>query len=179
MIIAIDPGNVASDFNVIDEQNNFKPVQFNKVNNFDLLEFFIGFDYSQINHIAIEMISHYGKNICPGKEVFDTCVWIGRFTQVFADVYKSNEVYYIPRPVVKEAICGTRTAKDKNIRRALIDTFAQFDYRTGKGTSKNPDFFYGFKDDNWQSFALGYAFCLINNIGSKKQLITPAGTNHS
>ena len=42
--------------------------------------------------------------------------------------------------------------------KSLINRFAKFDYRTGKGTKKKPDYFYGFNHDIWQAFALGIAF---------------------
>ena len=56
-----------------------------------------------------------------GKEVFDTCVWIGRFIQQAEEIGKGYS--YIYRKDEKMNICHSMKAKDSNIRQALIDRF--------------------------------------------------------
>ncbi len=77
---------------------------------------------------VIEMISIYGMQV--GKEVFDTCVWIGKFIQTAED--RKIQTKYIYRKDEKMNICNSMKAKDSNIRQALIDRFGEV------GTKKNP-----------------------------------------
>ena len=58
------------------------------------------------------------------------------------------------RREVKLYLCGSIRAKDANIIQALIDRFAPGVSNKGKGVKKSPGFFYGFKKDVWQAFAL-------------------------
>ena len=103
---------------------------------------------------GLERVASYGMPV--GREVFDTCEWIGRFTQVSMDL--SLPVEYIFRSEEKMAICHNPHAGDANIRRALIDRFAKHDLKNGKGTKKAPDYFYGFKADMWAAFAVAYTY---------------------
>ncbi len=99
------------------------------------------------SHLAIEMIASYGMPV--GKEIFETCVWIGRFVQAWGGPF--TQVY---RRDVKLHLCGQPRAKDANIRAALIDKFGP---GKGKaiGTKKSPGPLYGMTADCWA--ALGVA----------------------
>lgn len=144
MILAIDPGNTESAYVTLDD--NLKPLDFAKIKNEDLIRMLENGDYG-IYNVVIEMIASYGMAV--GKEVFETCVWIGRFTQVASEF---TEVKYIYRKDEKINLCGTMKAKDSNIRQALIDRFGVV------GTKKNPGFFYGFKKDIWAAMAVGVTY---------------------
>lgn len=149
LIFAIDPGNTQSAFVVIDE--NYTIYYNEKNDNQIVLEWMQGFHPDKV---VIEKIASYGMAV--GREVFDTCIWIGRFTQTA--IALDIPVEYIFRHEEKLAICHSPNAGDANIRRALIDRFAKYDLKSGKGTKKNPDFFYGFKADIWAAFAVAVTY---------------------
>ena len=82
-----------------------------------------------------------------GQEVFETCVWIGRFIQA-----SRKETQLIYRKDVKLNICNSMKATDASIIKALKDRFGD------KGTKANPGWFYGFSKDVWQAYALGVTY---------------------
>lgn len=92
--------------------------------------------------LAIEMIASYGMAV--GKEVFETCVWIGRFVQS----WKPNESKLIYRRDVKLHHCHSARATDSNVRQALIDRFGQ------PGKKKDPGLTFPLKGHLWQAFAI-------------------------
>lgn len=149
MIFAIDPGNTQSGFAII-RMPDFVLCEFGKVENERLLEFLEC--YSRANAVdvfAIEMVASYGMAV--GKDVFETCVWIGRFVQAI----HPREHIFVYRKDEKLCLCGSLKAKDSNIRQALIDRYAKFDFKNGKGVKKNPDTFYGVSKDVWQAISVG------------------------
>lgn len=157
-ILAIDPGNTESGYAII-EMPNFNIEEFGKIENDNLLAKFDGWFFSKgyIDAIAIEMVASYGMPV--GKDVFETCVWIGRFEQAL----KNEDVTYIFRKDEKIALCGSMKAKDSNIRQALIDRYARFDFKNGKGTKTNQDTFYGVSKDVWQAIAVGVTYWEIRS----------------
>lgn len=153
MILAIDPGNIESAYVVLDE--NLKPIAFEKCENEGIYDAMgmIFKRYQNITHVAIEMLACYGMPV--GKEVFDTCVWIGRFYERIKRVDKGlnlKDIRYIYRKDEKMNLCNSMKAKDSNIIQALKDRFGE------KGTKNNPGWFYGFKKDVWQAYAVGVTY---------------------
>ena len=143
MILAIDPGNIESAYCIIDKET-YKPVVFEKIDNKVLREKIVNeLCRYPIETVAIEMVASYGMPV--GATVFETCVWIGRFIESV----KCPNTHFIYRKEEKMNICGSMKAKDSNIRQALIDRFGEV------GTKNNPGWFYGFKADIWQAYAVG------------------------
>lgn len=146
-ILAIDPGYTESAYVVIDEE--LRPLEFDKVNNITLIEKIYSGEIKDITYTAIEMVACYGMAV--GKEVFETCVWIGKFEEALHNTMFPS-VKYIYRKDEKMNLCYSMKAKDSNIRQALIDRFGIV------GTKKNPGWFYGFKSDIWAAYAVGVTF---------------------
>ena len=153
-ILAIDPGNIKSGY-VIVEYNDTditKVLQVGKLDNDDLMQIIA--ESGNID-FAIEMIAGMGMTV--GKEVFDTCVWIGRFWErALTRNYRTME--YIYRRDEKLCLCGSPRAKDANIRQALVDRYAPTQPGYGKGTKKSPGFFYGFSADMWTAMAVAVTY---------------------
>ena len=146
-ILAIDPGTTHSGWCLIDTET-FKPLEFGKDNNAFVLKKI--YEHKPCD-VVIERLVSYGQRI--GNEVLMTCEWVGRFTMYALDC--ESHVHFIRRIEEKRQICGTPTANDSMIRNALIAEFAKHDMKNGKGTKDSPDWFYGFKADVWQAYAIG------------------------
>lgn len=147
-LMAIDPGNTHSAYVIVDE--DMRIYEHGKVEN-NTLRMLIS-HRPEITHYAIEMIASYGMPV--GKDVFETAVWVGRFHECALHVNDQVPVSYIYRADEKLCICHSQKANDATIRHALIDRFAMHDFKTGKGTKKQPDWFYGFAADEWSAFAV-------------------------
>lgn len=154
MILAIDPGNIESGIVLLDDE--LKPIELGKyVNENVRQELRRNLNkYGHELHVAIEMVACYGMAV--GASVFDTCVWIGRFKEMVE--HYNMDVTYIYRKDEKMNICGSMKAKDSNIVQALIDRFAPDTPNKGKGSKKEPGWFYGFKKDIWQAYAVGVTY---------------------
>ena len=149
-IFSIDPGNTNSGYAVI-RMPDFKVIKKGKIENEELLKL-IPSIVESVDGFAIEMVASYGMPV--GKDVFETCVWIGRFIQK-ARPKQHNFIY---RKDEKICLCGSLKAKDSNIRQALINRYATFDFKNGKGIKKTPDTFYGVSKDIWQAIAVAVTY---------------------
>lgn len=155
LLMAIDPGNTHSAYVIVDEDMRIH--EHGKVEN-NTLRMLIS-HRPEITHYAIEMIASYGMAV--GREVFETCVWIGRFTECAMHVNDQTPITYIYRAQEKQAICHSLKANDSNIRKALIDLYASHDFKNGKGTKDNRDWFYGFVADEWAAFAVAHTYSAL------------------
>lgn len=151
-IFAIDPGNIESGYVICEHDGKEiqKLIDFGKIENEELLDRIWRGGTQDIGW-AIEMIASYGMPV--GKEVFDTCVWIGRFLEAM-----DNEAKYIYRKEEKMDLCQSMKANDSTIRQALVDRFAPGERNYGKGTKDQPGFFYGFKADVWSAMAVATTY---------------------
>ena len=151
-VLAIDPGNAESAFVVIN--SDCEPLHFDKLPNKDLRRLILtGHDRVGADRVAIEMVASYGMAV--GKEVFETCVWIGKFSEaVRGNWWPNSDPELIYRRDVKLHHCHSAKAKDTNVRQALVDRFSPGQSNHGKGTKADPGWFYGFRADVWQAYAL-------------------------
>jgi hypothetical protein len=142
-ILAIDPGYTESAWLLYDTEAG-NPVKWAKEDNESVRWVVAGSD-AQL--LAIEMVASYGMAV--GKEVFETCVWAGRFIELYG-----GAVARIYRADVKLHLCNSHRAKDKNVRQALIDLYGPTkEAAIGKKASPGP--LYGLAGDGWA--ALGVA----------------------
>lgn len=153
-VLAIDPGNVQSAYCLIDVET-LRPLDFGILENHKMHKYLLLEGFNEAADVAIEMIASYGMPV--GEDVFFTAVWIGRFIQDCA-IYIGQEPALVKRMEEKLHICHSARARDSNIRHALIDRFAAHDKKNGRGTKKNPDWFYGFKKDIWAAYAVGITY---------------------
>lgn len=152
MIFAIDPGNIESAFVIVTDDLS-KVINKGKVDNEDLLDIICL--VNQITHVAIEGIQSYGMPV--GKEVFETCYFIGRLQETFLREHGKFPLM-IYRKEEKICLCHSLKANDTNIRRALIDIYAPYTPNKGKGTKKSPGYFYGFKSDIYSALAVAHTY---------------------
>lgn len=168
-ICAIDPSNTKSAF-VICEADSLKPIRFAKLQNElmfpEIINALFTLSYTMTGcEYAIEDIENFGGIV--GRSVFDTCKWIGRIEErLDLSGIKYTE---IKRSQERKTICpGIRNPKDTNIRHALIERFAPYESNMGKGTKKNPGWFYGFHADIWQAYAVAVTYHDLKKAGELK-----------
>lgn len=150
-VLAVDPGSEQSAWMLYDGS---RAISFGIQDNYTLLERLRDGDLhgesTPYDPLAIEMIASYGMPV--GREVFETCVWIGRFIQAWSG---PHELIY--RREVKLHLCGQARAKDPNIRAALIDRFGP-GREKAVGTKRSPGPLYGVAADVWSALAVAVTY---------------------
>lgn len=114
-----------------------------KVDNEVMLENLIERTY---DFLVIEKMSSYGMAV--GQEVFDTCIWIGRFIERARSLPHVVKADLVGRKTIAAHHCGTAKANDSNVRAALIERLGP------KGTAKNPGPTFGISKDMWSALAI-------------------------
>lgn len=145
-ILAIDPGPELSAFILMDGSRIMNRGQ---IVNTSMRYNLAGVWRDARTTLAVEMIASYGMPV--GREVFETCVWIGRFVERW-----EGSAEYVYRKDVKMHLCGSMKAKDANIRQALIDRFGGKEKAIG--TKKSPGPLYGIKGDEWAALAVAVTY---------------------
>ncbi len=143
MVYAIDPGTTKSAFISINENGMVYDAQI--LDNYDLLTKL----HNVYGDLWIEKIVSYGMSV--GQEVFETCVWTGRFIER-ASKHK-DFVRTVTRKEVLLHHCNSPRGSDATLRAALIDRYGGKEKAIGN--KKLPGPLYGVKADLWS--ALGIA----------------------
>lgn len=141
IVLAIDPGTSESGWVLFD---GAKVLECGVRSNPEMLTMIwdVGQE-DEVSELAIEMVASYGMAV--GREVFETCVWIGRFQQVWRN---PQEVRLVYRRDVKLHLCGSMKAKDANIRQALLDLLGPV------GLKRDPGPLYGVRSHAWSALAV-------------------------
>lgn len=145
-LLAIDPGTEQSAYVVYDTDTG-NILHHEKAENGPILRCLSTFP---AHACAIEMIASYGMPV--GAEVFETCVWIGRFIQQWKNGHPKH-AKRVTRLQAKSHLCHSGRATDSNVRQALIDR-----YGPGKekaiGRKASPGPLYGISGDCWAALAV-------------------------
>lgn len=147
-LFAVDPGTDRSAWVLFEDG---RPVDYGTKDNPDMVRWLSLMDPDDKTVLVVEMIACYGQRV--GREVFETCVQIGRMLQ--AHRWLSHR---ITRKEVTGLVCpGVAKPNDASVRAALIDR-----YGPGKakavGTKKAPGPLHGIKGDEWAALAVGVAW---------------------
>lgn len=152
-ILAIDPG---TEFSAYVEWETGDPIGgppgiylAGRASNHEMLSLLA--DSVHCDVLAVEMIASYGMAV--GAEVFETCLWTGRFIQCAVEWGDFAKVY---RREVKIHLCNSAKAKDGNIRQAIIDRFGGKEKAIGKKAKPGP--LYGIAGDVWAALAVAVTY---------------------
>jgi hypothetical protein len=136
-ILGIDPGTSESAYVIFD---GVKVLEHGYLANAAMKQRLTGNRYDVL---AIEAVAFYGKAV--GKEVFETCYWIGRFDS-------ECEAMLILRREIRLHLCDTTRCGDPQVRAAILDRFGG--RKQAQGNAKSPGPLYGVKAHEWAALAV-------------------------
>lgn len=165
LIFAIDPGSTQSGAVHWDDQTGQIFLKEKVDNKYigGLLHKYTGSGSS--THFVIEQITLYQR---ADMHIHDTILWYGRFLEIL-DAKGVTPTFVTRSDVKKVLLPGNHTVdrKDSTVCAYLRDRFAPGVSNNGKGTKKEPGYFYGFKADVWQAFALAVAYSDMATLEQK------------
>lgn len=106
--------------------------------------------------LAVETIQFLGGTA--GSTIFRTCILVGRILERAEMMGFFDDIKEIYRKEEKMNLCGTMRTNDKGIKDVLINRFAKGVSNMGKGSKKHPGWFFGFRKDIWQAYAVGITY---------------------
>jgi hypothetical protein len=138
-ILALDPGTFETGWLILEDG---KPTTFGKDLNAHVKQ---SIAMIAPDIVAVEHFQSFGMPV--GKEVFETCYFIGELREVVFSKTKADWVK-VTRKMVTNHHCNSSKAKDANIRQAMLDRFGP------QGTKKAPGATYGISKDMWSALAI-------------------------
>jgi hypothetical protein len=144
-VLAIDPGPETSGYVVL---AGGRVVKAEQIENWRLKRDVL-IQWADDAVCAIEMVASYGMAV--GKEVFETVLAIGRFTERWYAI-TGQEPALLYRKDIKMHLCMSMRAKDANIRQALIDKLGPV------GTKKNQGPCYNVSGHLWSALAVAVTY---------------------
>jgi len=156
-ILAIDPGTTQSAFVVYEHLDGRVPGAIHQVMsgvmNVQMLNVL---REATVDVLLVETVACYGQRV--GREVFQTCIWIGRFIQEFVNAHPLVPVFHVYRKPVVRLLCNSVKARDAEVRAVLIDRFGP-GKELAVGKKKTPGPLYNVKSDAWSALAVAVAYC--------------------
>lgn len=153
-VLAIDPGNRNSGW-VVMSGREFIAGNASEANE-DMFDVIKSHGVGDGCCVVCEWIQSYGMPV--GKEVFETCWWVGRFAQ-YAHMH-ATPFTRVFRKDVKMHLCGQAKAKDANVRMAILDLYpASGGGKTPQiGTKSQPGPLRGVTSHMWPAVGLALTF---------------------
>lgn len=147
IVLACDPGTTESSFVTFDGTRVLEAVEMPNTEAIDYIYETTGSTLNPVETFVVEWVESFGMSV--GREVFETCFWVGRFAE---RALRNVAVKRVTRRQVKLNVCGSMKAKDANIRQALIDKLGPV------GTKKHPGPLYGISAHKWSALAVAVTY---------------------
>lgn len=122
-------------------------------------------DFTEPTLLGIESIASFGRGV--GSNIFNTCIWIGRFQQAW---YDPEGVFLIKRKTIVTGLTGSPKSGDSQVRRHLLRLYEPIG--GGKipqiGIKKQKGPLYGISSHSWQALAVALHLEKVVNLNGEK-----------